>query len=61
VSTLAELTAAVGEKNTAPAIVFVKGVIEGNAKVRIGSNKTIIGLPGSSMPSPVFLRCCDGV
>ncbi|KAK4448405.1 putative pectate lyase [Podospora aff. communis PSN243] len=48
-STLAEFTAAVGEKNTAPGIVFVKGVIEGSAKVRIGSNKTIVGLPGSRL------------
>jgi pectate lyase len=47
VSTLAQFTAAVDEKNSAPAIVVVKGVITGNAKVRIGSNKSIIGLPGS--------------
>ncbi len=47
VSTLAQFTAAVSEKNTAPAIVVVKGVITGNEKVRIGSNKSIIGLPGS--------------
>ncbi|KAL2132419.1 hypothetical protein VTI74DRAFT_3817 [Chaetomium olivicolor] len=47
VSTLAQFTAAVNEKNTAPAIVVVKGIIEGNEKVRIGSNKSIIGLPGS--------------
>ncbi|KAK0641352.1 pectin lyase fold/virulence factor [Cercophora newfieldiana] len=47
VSTLAQFTAAVGEKNLAPAVVFVEGVINGSAKVRIGSNKTIIGLPGS--------------
>ncbi|KAK3940292.1 pectin lyase fold/virulence factor [Diplogelasinospora grovesii] len=47
VSTLAQFTAAVDEKNTAPAIVVVKGVISGAAKVRIASNKTIIGLPGA--------------
>ncbi|KAK1775938.1 cytochrome P450 [Copromyces sp. CBS 386.78] len=47
VSTLAQFIAAVNEKNTAPAIVVIKGVISGNEKVRIASNKTIIGLPGS--------------
>ena len=47
VSTLAQFTAAVAEKNTAPAIVVIKGVITGSAKVRIASNKSIIGLPGS--------------
>ena len=51
VSTLAEFTAAVAENNTAPAIVVVQGVIAGSSKVRIGSNKTIIGLPGSGMLS----------
>ncbi|KAK4033038.1 polysaccharide lyase [Parachaetomium inaequale] len=47
VSTLAQFTAAVNEKNSAPAIVVVKGIISGNEKVRVGSNKSIIGLPGS--------------
>jgi len=47
VSTLAQFTAAVSERNKEPAIVLVQGVIEGNTQVRIGSNKTIIGLPGS--------------
>jgi pectate lyase len=47
VSTLAQFTAAVSEKKKEPAIVFVQGMIEGSTKVRIGSNKTIIGLPGS--------------
>jgi pectate lyase len=47
VSTLAQFSAAVDEKNTAPAIVVVKGVISGSDKVRIASNKTIIGLPGA--------------
>ncbi|KAK4182161.1 family 1 putative polysaccharide lyase [Podospora australis] len=48
VSTLAQFTAAVDEKNTAPAIVIVSGLITGNEKVRIGSNKSIIGAyPGS--------------
>ncbi|KAK4169664.1 pectin lyase fold/virulence factor [Cladorrhinum sp. PSN259] len=49
VSTLAEFVAAVAEKNTAPAIVLINGTLVGNDKVRIGSNKTIIGLPGSSL------------
>ena len=44
---MAQFTAAVSEKNTAPAIVVIKGVISGNEKVRVASNKTIIGLPGS--------------
>jgi len=47
VSTLPEFTAAVAEKNTASTIVVIRGVITGNEKVRIGSNKSIIGLPGS--------------
>ncbi|KAL2192300.1 polysaccharide lyase family 1 protein [Corynascus similis CBS 632.67] len=47
VSTLAEFTAAVNEKNSEPAIVVVNGIISGNEKVRVGSNKSIIGLPGS--------------
>ncbi|KAK3986766.1 family 1 putative polysaccharide lyase [Cladorrhinum sp. PSN332] len=47
VSTLPQFTAAVDEKNTAPAIVVISGIITGNEKVRIGSNKSIIGLPGS--------------
>ncbi|KAK3390123.1 pectate lyase B [Podospora didyma] len=47
VSTLAQFTAAVALNNTAPAIVVVQGIINGTAKVRVSSNKTIIGLPGS--------------
>ncbi|KXX72953.1 putative pectate lyase B [Madurella mycetomatis] len=47
VSTLAQFTAAVSEENSAPAIVVIQGVISGNGKVRIGSNKSIIGLPAS--------------
>lgn len=47
VSTLPQFTEAVKEKNSEPVVVFVKGVISGSAKVRIGSNKSIIGLPGS--------------
>jgi pectate lyase len=47
VSTLPEFTAAVNEKDTAARIVVVKGVISGSAKVRIGSNKSVIGLPGA--------------
>ncbi|OLN96333.1 putative pectate lyase A 2 [Colletotrichum chlorophyti] len=47
VSSLAEFTAAVNEKDTTAKIVVVKGVITGNANVRVGSNKSVIGLPGS--------------
>ncbi|KAH6632149.1 pectin lyase fold/virulence factor [Chaetomium tenue] len=47
VSTLPQFTEAVNEKNSEPVVVFVKGVISGTAKVRVGSNKSIIGLPGS--------------
>ncbi|KAK0715095.1 polysaccharide lyase family 1 protein [Lasiosphaeris hirsuta] len=47
VSTLAQFTSAVDEKSKAPAIVVVQGVISGNTKVRIGSNRTIFGLPGA--------------
>lgn len=35
------------EKDTAAKIVVVKGVIKGTANVRIGSNKSVIGLPGA--------------
>lgn len=47
VSTLAQFTAAVDEKDATARIVVVKGVISGNTKVRIGSNKSVIGLPGA--------------
>ncbi|KAI9150198.1 putative pectate lyase A [Paramyrothecium foliicola] len=47
VSTLPQFTAAVSEKDTAARIVVVKGIISGDAKVRIGSNKSVIGLPGA--------------
>jgi pectate lyase len=49
VSTLAQFTAAVDEKDTSARIVVVKGVISGNTKVRIGSNKSVIGLAGAGM------------
>ncbi|KAF9873818.1 pectate lyase [Colletotrichum karsti] len=47
VSTLAQFTAAVNEKDTAAKIVVVKGVISGAVNVRIGSNKSVIGLAGA--------------
>jgi len=53
VSTLPQFTAAVNEKNTAPVIVVVKGVITGSVNVRIGSNKSVLGLPGSREYSPL--------
>ncbi|KAK3988504.1 pectin lyase fold/virulence factor [Cladorrhinum sp. PSN332] len=49
VSTVAQFVAAVAERNTAPTVVLVNGTLVGNEKVRIGSNKSIIGLPGSSL------------
>lgn len=51
VSTLPQFTAAVSEKDTAPRIVFVKGIIKGSDKVRVGSNKSIIGLANSGKSS----------
>lgn len=59
VSTLPQFTEAVNEKNTAPVIVVVKGIITGTANVRIGSNKSVIGLPGSGMSIYVFLISCS--
>ncbi|KAF6798274.1 pectate lyase a [Colletotrichum sojae] len=47
VSSLAEFTAAVNEKDTSAKIVVVKGVIKGAVNVRIGSNKSVIGLAGA--------------
>ena len=51
VSTLEEFAAAVKESTkkvvSGPAVVVVNGTITGDTKVAIGSNKTIIGLPGS--------------
>ena len=47
VSTLPQFTAAVNEKDSAARIVVVKGVISGSTDVRIGSNKSVIGLPGA--------------
>lgn len=45
VSSLAQLVAAAS--GTAPAIIVVTGAISGAAKVRVGSNKSIIGASGS--------------
>lgn len=63
VSTLAQFTAAVDEKDTTARIVVVKGVISGNTKVRIGSNKSVIGLAGAgtslhySFTMPPYISC----
>lgn len=46
VSTLAQFTAAAQSKDRA--VVLVKGAISGSTRVKVGSNKSIIGLPGSS-------------
>ena len=52
VSTLAQFTAAANNaKNddVTPRIIVISGTITGSVQVRIGSNKSIIGLPGASM------------
>lgn len=49
VSTLPQFTAAVNEKDATARIVVVQGIISGNTQVRIGSNKSVIGLPGAGM------------
>ena len=52
VSTLAEFTAVANNaKNddTTARIIVISGTITGDVQVRIGSNKSIIGLPGASM------------
>jgi pectate lyase len=46
VSTYADLVAAV--KGDAAAIVYVKGKITGTDKIRVGSNKSVLGLDSSS-------------
>lgn len=48
VSTLAQFTAAVDEDDSTPRIIVVSGTISGETDIRIGSNKTIVGLPGAS-------------
>lgn len=48
VSTLAQFTAAVDEDDSTPRVIVVSGTISGETDIRIGSNKTIIGLPGAS-------------
>ncbi|KAK1574728.1 pectate lyase [Colletotrichum navitas] len=47
VSTLDQFTAAVASED--PAVIVVQGAITGAAKARVASNKTVIGLPGSSL------------
>lgn len=46
VTTYAALAAAV--KDDAAAIVYVKGKISGNTKIRVGSNKSVLGVDSSS-------------
>ncbi|KAM0718060.1 hypothetical protein Q7P37_006392 [Cladosporium fusiforme] len=46
VSTYADLVAAV--KDDSPAIVYVKGKLTGSDKIRVGSNKSILGIDSSS-------------
>lgn len=52
VSTLAQFTAAVDEKDSTPRIIVVSGTISGTDDIRIGSNKTIVGLKGASESCP---------
>ena len=47
VSTLPQFTDAVNEKDATARVVVVKGIISGNQDVRIGSNKSVIGLSGA--------------
>jgi pectate lyase len=47
VSTFAQFTEAVTD-DTVPRIIVVSGTITGDEQIRIGSNKTLIGLPGAS-------------
>ena len=46
VSTYADLVAAV--KGDTAAIVYIKGKITGTDKIRVGSNKSVLGLDSSS-------------
>lgn len=55
VSTLAQFTAAVDEDDSTPRIIVVSGTISGETDIRIGSNKTIVGLPGASEYLTVLL------
>ncbi|KAF8862047.1 polysaccharide lyase family 1 protein [Acephala macrosclerotiorum] len=48
VSTLAQFTAAVTDDTTAR-IIIVSGTITGAQQVRVGSNKSLIGLPGAKL------------
>lgn len=61
VSTYADLVAAV--KDESPAIVYVKGKITGSDKIRVGSNKSILGIDSSSSITGVglFLRNANNV
>lgn len=60
VSTLAQFTAAVDEDDSTPRIIVVSGTISGETDIRIGSNKTIVGLPGASEYLTVLLVCIRG-
>ncbi|KAF6824559.1 pectate lyase [Colletotrichum musicola] len=52
VSTLPQLTAAASSKDKT--VIVVKGAITGDVKVRVGSNKSIIGASGSSLTGVGF-------
>lgn len=52
VSTLAQFSAvADNSKNNDidPKVIVISGMITGTGQIRIGSNKTVIGLPGAGM------------
>lgn len=61
VSTYADLAAAV--KDATPAIVYIKGRISGSEKIRVGANKSILGIDSSSSLTGfgLFLRAANNV
>ncbi|KAL1586049.1 hypothetical protein WHR41_04809 [Cladosporium halotolerans] len=62
VSTYADLAAAVKDE-TAPVTVYIKGKITGTEKIRVGSNKSILGLDSTSTITGfgLFLRAANNV
>ena len=57
VSTLAEFTAAA--QSSASMVIVVKGNLSGSAKVKVASNKSIIGASGSCKAFFFSLHLCD--
>lgn len=62
VTTYADLAAAVQDE-TAPVTVYIKGQITGTEKIRVGSNKSILGLDSTSAITGfgLFLRASNNV